>query len=55
MTRPIAIALTATAILLQIPGCHYYIDATPRITVSSQPFTISNSHSSTTPVTPEAK
>lgn len=31
----IALLLAAAA----IPGCHYYIDATPHIIISSEPFT----------------
>lgn len=35
------LVLTALlAMMLQIPSCHYYISAVPRIIISSEPFVV---------------
>lgn len=38
MNRRIQISLSLLPVFAQIPGCHYWIDATPKIIVSSEPF-----------------
>lgn len=38
MSHIILIALLLAAIAAQLPGCHYYVDATPKIIISSEPF-----------------
>lgn len=34
------LAILVIFLLAQIPGCHYYIDATPHITLSSEPLNV---------------
>lgn len=48
MTRTLLIALLFLTILSQISGCHFYVDAVPRVIVSSEQFALptppDNSH-----------
>jgi hypothetical protein len=41
-------AILLCILLAIIPGCHYYIDAVPHVTLSSEPFSVETSRKNTT-------
>lgn len=52
MTRYVITALLLYLLLAQISGCHFYVDAVPRIIVSSEQFQVPNPPDDTNPNPP---
>jgi len=53
MSRLIVLSCLLMVLMALIPGCHYYIDAVPHITLSSEPFAVHTTTSNQTTPTVE--